>query len=68
MKIEEKFYTISESELRRLCNRMATRFHTTGYDNEKFSIEYHNSIENLLNFKRMSFLNFEIHLDVSKDG
>lgn len=61
MKIEEKFYTISEAFLKLLCKKHSIRFQQ-GFDELDFLLFFDDQIKSLVNLKRMSELKFEAEI------
>jgi len=62
MKIEEKFYTISEKDLKTLCKRAALK-HQKGFDETEFEKFYTYQICDLQNNKCVGFLTFRINVN-----
>lgn len=57
MKIEEKFYTLSDTELKWLCKKHSLRFQK-GFEETEFFVFFEDNKESLLNQKRISELKF----------
>jgi len=62
MKIEEKFYTISEKDLKTLCKKVAIRCQKGFYETE-FEMFYTDQICDLQNNKCVGFLTFRINVN-----
>lgn len=65
MKIEEKFYTISENELKQLCKNVS-RSQTKQFEENQFIISYQDNICYLENNKRISSLTFSVNVNEIK--
>ncbi len=63
MIIEEKFYTISHSQLKWLCKKHSLRFQK-GFDETEFLIFFEDNKDGLLNQKSMSTLSFLTSVDI----
>jgi hypothetical protein len=58
MEIKEKFYTISESELKRFCKSYVFHYFMSGDRESEFNIDFSKSTERLVIQGRMSELFF----------
>ncbi len=59
MKIEEKFYTISETQLKWLCKNHALRFQE-GFEESDFFMFFEDNKTGMVNQKNMAELTFSI--------
>lgn len=65
MKIEEKFYTLSHSELKFLCKKHSLRFQK-GFDETEFLIFFEDNKDGSISQNRMSQLTFSTSIDNDK--
>ncbi len=63
MKIEEKFYTISNTEMKNLCRKFMIYGHANGFNEYLLEDQYLHHLSELEDRKRIGFLTFRANVN-----